>query len=129
MTVFGQTAGISVFVDSLIADLSVSRAEVSSVYSVGSLVAAFAMPWVGRAIDQHGTRRAALVVGAVFGTAIIALSQVGGLIALALGFFAVRLLGQGALARIHRTSPSDRLKRAIGGIRRASGARRTPGEG
>jgi hypothetical protein len=33
MTVFGQTAGISVFIDSLIADLSVSRAEISTIYS------------------------------------------------------------------------------------------------
>ena len=67
MTVFGQTAGISVFIDSLIADLSVSRAEISTVYSASSLVAAFAMPWVGRQIDQHGSRRAALAVSAVFG--------------------------------------------------------------
>ncbi len=55
MTVFGQAAGISVFIDSLVTDLSVSRAEISTVYSASSLVAAFAMPWVGRLIDQHGS--------------------------------------------------------------------------
>jgi MFS family permease len=122
MTVFGQTAGISVFIDSLIADLSVSRAEISTVYSASSLVAAFAMPWVGRRIDQHGSRRASLVVGAVFGAAVIAMSQVGALIALAIGFFALRLLGQGALSLISKVVVALRFRSTLGRAVAVSGA-------
>ncbi len=119
---FGQTAGISVFIDSLIADLSVSRAEISTVYSASSLVAAFAMPWIGRRIDQHGSRRAALAVSALFGGAVVAMSQVGALIALALGFFALRLLGQGALSLISKVVVALRFRTTLGRAVAVSGA-------
>ena len=122
MTVFGQTAGISVFIDSLIADLSVSRATISTVYSASSLVAALAMPWVGRRIDQHGSRRATFVVSAVFGAAVIAMSQVGALIWLALGFFALRLLGQGALSLIAKVVIALRFRTTLGRAVAVSGA-------
>ncbi len=122
MTVFGQTAGISVFIDSLIADLSISRAEISTVYSASSLVAAFAMPWVGRQIDQHGSRRAALAVSAVFGAVVIAMSQVGALIALAVGFLFLRLLGQGALSLIAKVVVALRFRTGLGRAVAISGA-------
>jgi MFS-type transporter involved in bile tolerance (Atg22 family) len=122
MTVFGQTAGISVFIDSLIADVSVSRAEISTVYSASSLVAAFAMPWIGRRIDQHGSRRVTLIVGALFGAAIMAMSQVGALIGLALGFFALRLLGQGALSLVSKVFVALRFRAMLGRAVAVSGA-------
>ncbi len=122
MTVFGQTAGISVFIDSLIADLSVSRAEISTLYSGGSLVAAFAMPWIGRWIDQHGSRRATLAVSVLFGAVIIAMSQVGALIGLALGFFALRMLGQGALSLIAKTIVALRFRTTLGRAVAVTGA-------
>ena len=122
LTVFGQTAGISVFIDSLIADLAVSRAEISTVYSASSLVAAFAMPWIGRRIDQHGSRRVTLIVGALFGAAIVAMSQVGALIGLALGFFALRLLGQGALSLVSKVVVALRFRATLGRAVAVSGA-------
>jgi MFS-type transporter involved in bile tolerance (Atg22 family) len=112
MTVFGQTAGISVFIDSLIADVAVSRAEISTVYSASSLVAAFAMPWVGRRIDEHGTRRVTLIVAVLFGLMIMAMSQVGALVGLALGFFALRMLGQGALSLVSKVVVALRFRAA-----------------
>ena len=122
MTVFGQTAGISVFIDSLIADLSVSRAEISTVYSASSLLAAFAIPWIGRRIDRHGSRRVTLIVGALFGAAILAMSQVGALIGLALGFFALRLLGQGALSLVSKVVVALRFRATLGRAVAVSGA-------
>lgn len=122
MTVFGQTAGISVFIDSLIADVSVSRAEISTVYSASSLVAACAMPWIGRRIDQHGSRRVTLTVGVLFGAAIMAMSQVGALIGLALGFFALRLLGQGALSLVSKVVVALRFRATLGRAVAVSGA-------
>lgn len=122
LTVFGQTAGISVFIDSLIADVGVSRADISTVYSASSLVAAFAMPWVGRRIDQQGSRRVTLVVAVLFGAAIMAMSQAGTLIGLALGFFALRLLGQGALSLVSKVVVALRFRSKLGRAVAVSGA-------
>ncbi|HUG29746.1 MAG TPA: MFS transporter [Candidatus Limnocylindria bacterium] len=122
LTVFGQTAGISVFIDSLIADVGVSRADISTVYSASSLVAAFAMPWVGRRIDQHGSRRVTLIVAVLFGAAIMAMSQVGTLVGLVLGFFALRLLGQGALNLVSKVIVALRFRATLGRAVAVSGA-------
>ena len=122
LTVFGQTAGISVFIDSLIRDLSLSRAEISTLYSATSMLAAFAMPWIGRRIDRHGIRTAALVVSSVFGAAILGMSQVTGLAWLALGFLALRLLGQGALSLISKVVVALRFRVTLGRAVGVSGA-------
>ena len=122
LTVFGQTAGISVFINSLIEDVGISRGDISTIYSASSLVAAFAMPWVGRRIDQQGSRRVTLVVAALFGAAIVAMSQVGTLIGLALGFFALRLLGQGALSLVSKVVVALRFRATLGRAVAVSGA-------
>jgi len=47
----GQTVGVSVFVDHFIADLGLSRSQVSTAYLFGTMTGAFAMPLAGRFID------------------------------------------------------------------------------
>jgi MFS family permease len=93
----GQTAAVSAFIDPMIRDLGVSRGQISTAYLLGTLAGAAAMPFVGRAIDRHGTRRSMLVIGALFGTVLLSLSLVHGLTGLTVGFVGIRLLGQGAL--------------------------------
>jgi len=97
MSAFGQTVGVSVFIDSLIRDLSISRGEISTVFSIASLAGALTLPITGRLIDEHGVRRMALVSAGFFGAVVLALSQVQGIVGLAIGFFGIRMLGQGAL--------------------------------
>ena len=63
MTAPGQTVGVSVFVDPMIADLGVSRSEISIAYFVGTLTGATALPSVGRWIDRVGVRRVMLIIG------------------------------------------------------------------
>lgn len=93
----GQTAAVSAFIDPMIRDLGVSRGQISAAYLVGTLTGAVAMPFVGRAINRYGTRRSMLVIGALFGAVLLALSLVHGLTGLTIGFVGIRLLGQGAL--------------------------------
>ncbi|MGY0065672.1 MFS transporter [Streptomyces sp. QTS137] len=104
MTAPGQTTGVSVFIDPLIADLGISRTQVSTAYLTGTLVGACAMPMVGRAVDRHGPRRVIIVVAAVFGTILLALSFVTGLVGLTAGFVGIRMAGQGALSLVATTT-------------------------
>ncbi|WP_051325827.1 MFS transporter [Glycomyces tenuis] len=97
LTAPGQTASISVFIDPMIADLGLGRTAVSGAYMIGTLAGAFALPWVGRAVDRYGVRRVMSVVVVAFGSACVGLSFAQNLVGLAFGFIGVRMLGQGAL--------------------------------
>ncbi|OKJ17815.1 MFS-type transporter [Streptomyces sp. CB00316] len=104
MTAPGQTTGVSVFIDPLIADLDISRTQVSTAYLAGTLIGACAMPLVGRAIDHYGPRRVIAAVGAVFGAILVSLAFVTGIFGLTAGFVGVRMAGQGALSLVATTT-------------------------
>jgi MFS family permease len=121
----GQTAAVSAFIDPMIRDLGVSRAQISTAYLIGTLTGAGTMPFVGRAIDRYGTRRSMLVIGALFGAALLSLSLVHGLTGLTAGFVGIRLLGQGALGLTATTAAARWFVRRRGsalGIVSAAGA-------
>jgi MFS family permease len=113
----GQTIGVSVFIDHLVADLGLSRSGVSTAYLFGTLTGALAMPAVGRFIDRRGVRVAQVSTGTAFAVAVLAmaavptagrlLSEVSGLspllanvILLSVGFSGIRMWGQGALSMV-----------------------------
>jgi MFS family permease len=98
MTGPGQTIGVSVFIDHFISDLDITRSQVSTAYLVGTLGAALALPLIGNRIDRVGVRRAMTLIAVAFGIALVGMAGVNGLIALIIGFFAIRLLGQGSLS-------------------------------
>ncbi|TDI50382.1 MAG: MFS transporter [Acidobacteria bacterium] len=93
----GQTIGVSVFVDQFISDFGMSRSEVSTAYLIGTLIAALGLPLIGRRVDRVGVRRAMTVIGVAFGVALVGMAGVQGFVTLAIGFVAIRLLGQGSL--------------------------------
>ena len=76
MSVPGQTLGVSVFVESFITDLSLSRDAVSLAYLVGTLLGALGMPFVGRSIDRVGVRTAMTWIGAGFGIGLVFMAGV-----------------------------------------------------
>lgn len=98
MTAPGQTAGLSVFTDPLIANLGVSRTEISVSYLIGTLVGAAALPFVGRALDRYSIRVVTAVIGVVFASFLLVLSLAGDILGLTAGFVGVRMAGQGALS-------------------------------
>ncbi|WP_340559854.1 MFS transporter [Streptomyces sp. GSL17-111] len=125
LTAPGQTAGISVFIDPLIADLGIGRTAISTAYLTGTLVGACAMPLVGRAVDRYGPRAVMAVIGAVFGAVLLALSLVSGIVGLTAGFVGVRMAGQGALTLVATTTVAywfDRRRGLALGITSAVGA-------
>jgi MFS family permease len=97
MTAPGQTAGVSPFIDPMMAELGLSRSAVSTTYLIGTLTGAACLPLVGRLVDRHGSRAAMVVIGGVFGAVLIGLSLVSGIVGLTAGFVGIRLAGQGAL--------------------------------
>lgn len=110
----GQTIGISVFIDPMIAGLPVSRAQMSTAYLVATLVGAAALPAVGTWTDRVGVRRALLTVVLLFSIATAATSGVQGLVTLMIAFTAIRLLGQGALGVVTGTSVAVWFERRRG---------------
>ncbi|MFD6953503.1 MFS-type transporter [Nocardiopsis sp. TSRI0078] len=100
----GQTAGIAVFVDHVIADLDVSRSAVSLAYMVGTLAGALALPWIGRAVDRFGVQRVLALVALGFGGFLVLLAGAQGLLGLTAGFVGVRALGQGGMTMIATTA-------------------------
>ena len=97
----GQTIGVSVFVDSIILDLDLSRSQVSGAYLVGTLIGAVALPTVGRLIDRYGVGRSMVWIGVAFGFGIGIVSQSWSLVTLAVGFTLIRMFGQGSLTLVN----------------------------
>lgn len=93
----GQSFILSLYVDALIADLGLSRVTIASLYGACTLAAALALPLVGRAADATTSRRFMGGTLALFAGAIALFSQAQGVVTLALAFFCLRLLGQGAI--------------------------------
>ena len=93
----GQSHTFGVFLTHVAEDLRLSHTEVSFAYGVATLAAAFGLPYAGRHVDRRGARRVLAAVALLLGAAAIAFGFVNGLVVLALGFAAVRFLGQGCL--------------------------------
>jgi sugar phosphate permease len=100
MTSPGQTYSVSIFIESFIADLGVSRSVVSTLYTAGTLLGSLAQPIFGRQIDRRGSRYMVVVIAGIFGLACIYMGFVSSAIMLGLGFTAIRMFGQGGLGLV-----------------------------
>lgn len=125
MTAPGQTAGVSVFIGPISAELDISRSGIAGAYLLGTAISAVSMPFAGRLIDRRGVRWATVMFGAAFGASLTAMAGVGSLGALAVAFAATRMLGQGALSLTSTTVATIGFGRNRGlalGFRSAAGS-------
>lgn len=99
----GQTYNVSVYIDSYINEFGWSRTTVSSMYSIGTFAAGMLMGLVGRLFDKYGHRRMTVVIAAGFGAALFFMSTINSVLMLLIGFFLIRLLGQGSMGLIGGT--------------------------
>lgn len=102
MTSPGQTYTISAFADSFIQDLGVSRSLLGTLYTVGTLTASLALPFVGRQIDRRGSRPLAVVVSLLLGLTCVYMGMLQNAAMLGVGFLLLRMLGQGCLQMVCR---------------------------
>ncbi len=115
----GQTIGVSIFTDTLIEILNVSRMELSITYMFGTMLSAMFLPYAGKLYDRHGARLMTPIAAAALGSTIVVLSQIDHLMAfvwslapdyqffLTLGtmiviFAFLRFLGQGMMTVLSR---------------------------
>lgn len=103
MTSPGQTYTVSIFVEHFIDDLSLSRSAVSTLYSLGTLMASLTLPLWGRQIDLKGPRKMVVIIAFFFGIACIYMGFVHNALMLVAGFIAIRMLGQGSLGLVSQT--------------------------
>ena len=110
----GQTYGVSVFNPFIREDLGISGLALSSTYAYASFLAALPLSLVGRLTDRFGLRAVGLgiVAGLTGGCFLIAAAP--GLVVVGLGFFALRLLGQGALTLVASNTPAMWFARRLG---------------
>ncbi len=99
----GQTNLVAIFVDPMIEGLDVSRSTISTLFAVGTLAASFGMALIGFSIDRYGPKGIMIASVLVFGASVMLMGVIPSspgwatIIGLGLGFFALRLLGRGAL--------------------------------
>lgn len=101
----GQTYSVSAFIDHYIAEFGWSRSLVSSLYSMGTLTAGLIMGMMGGLFDRWGHRIMTTFVALLLGVACLGMSLVNSLVILFIGFFAIRLLGQGSMSLSSTTLP------------------------
>ena len=82
-----------------------SRTAVSGFYGLGTFIASLGLTWVGRKIDQYGSRKVGIIIIIAFAMVLMSLSVfITGPITLFIAFFAIRFLGQGSLGLVSSTS-------------------------
>ncbi|WP_290651477.1 MFS transporter [Aquisalimonas sp.] len=100
----GQTFVISLFGGELRAAFALSNADFGLLYGLATVASALSLVWVGRLVDTVDLR--ALTTGvlatAAVGCGLLAGSQ--GVVMLGLGFFLLRLSGQGMMVHVAQTT-------------------------
>lgn len=112
----GQTMGVSVFTDPLLAATGLSRLTVSNAYLTGTVLSGLSLPAAGAWLDRYGARPTGFVACLGLAVVLAALSQIdrigaalGGrqpmltAVLLTTGFFGLRFCGQGVLTMTSRT--------------------------
>lgn len=96
----GQTIGISVFIDHFADSLGLTKNQISAGYAIGTLCGSLTLPTVGQLIDRYGVRRAMVTIASLFALGLVFMSGVQSLVMLTIGFFFIRMLGQGSLSLV-----------------------------
>jgi MFS family permease len=112
----GQTVGVSVFVDPMIATLGLTRSELSTAYLLGTLMGAALLLPMGRWIDRFGAGRAMTFIGLAFGLGLLVMSGVQGFVTLIVGFTLIRWLGQGSLQLVSTLALTPWFERRRGSV-------------
>lgn len=114
----GQTAGVGPFTEHLMANLEISRVQLSVAYFGGTALSGLILPRIGRFFDRFGARLTGTLVEVIFGLSLFYMAACAtfyrwlkpadvpvpylGLGLAMLGFFLIRFLGQGVVAMTSR---------------------------
>lgn len=99
----GQTYSISIFIDPYIQEFGWSRSSISSAYSTATLAAGMFLFFVGYLVDKYGHRIITTIIAILLGLACFWNSAITSTAMLFIGFFLLRLLGQGSMTLLPGT--------------------------
>lgn len=102
----GQTYSISIFIDYYIEHFNWNRSLVSSLYSGATLASSLFIAPLGKTIDSYGHRIMIPSISILLAFACIWMSLITSPIMLLIGFFLLRLSGQGGMRLLSQTLPS-----------------------
>ncbi|MBT3199076.1 MAG: MFS transporter [Phycisphaerales bacterium] len=115
----GQTAGIGVFTDHIIAALDITREQLSIAYLIGTITSGLILPFAGKILDRIGVRFMSLFASTGLALSLLLFANVGNINSflsakfkvtwLAMGivtfaFFLVRFFGQGNMTMVGRVA-------------------------
>jgi MFS family permease len=109
-----QTYGVSVFTPYIRESLGFTPAQIAAIYMAGTLLASLPLVWIGGCMDRFGLRRTITVVVVCFMGACLLVAQARGVMTLLLGFFVLRLFGQGALTMLSSNTLAFWFHRRLG---------------
>ena len=116
VTGVGQTYGVSVFNPSLLESMGISLSVLSGAYMIGTLAASLPQPYIGSLMDRFGIQRTTIVIGILLGGACLFFSRVNSTLTLLIGFFLLRLLGQGGLSLLAGNMPAMWFQEKLGTV-------------
>lgn len=91
----GQTFLISLFVIPIFSELAISQSLFAGIYSAATLLAALLLNPVGRMIDKYSVQTVVRTMTVLMGLGCFILAAASNLVTLLIGFFILRLIGQG----------------------------------
>jgi MFS family permease len=109
-----QTVIVSLFNESFRVALDTDLAELSLAYTVGTILAALPLPWIGRMADRYGLRVVTAAVALACAASLVLLSRAGHIVVLGGAFFLIRFLGQGALGLLANHTIAMWFERRLG---------------
>jgi MFS family permease len=96
----GQAFTASIFIDHYIVEFGIDRTTVSGLFGLGTFIAALGLTWMGKRVDQYGSRAVGMMVGAIFAVVLVLVSLITGPLTMLLSFIAIRMLGQGSMVLV-----------------------------
>jgi MFS transporter, OFA family, oxalate/formate antiporter len=110
----GQTFGVSIFNEPIRQSLGLSHTQMAAAYTLGTLLGAIPIMYIGVLMDRHGIRRTTLGVLTVLCLACLLTSAAQNWLMLAIGFFFLRMLGPGALSLLSGSALPFWFERRLG---------------
>lgn len=103
-TGIGQTFFVALFNNSFKTELDLTNSQLSICYSLATLSSGLLLPFIGRLLDQWGPRTLTIAAGLGLVLGSLFLGYADMIAGLAVGYFLVRISGQGSLSLISRTT-------------------------
>lgn len=96
----GQTFGVSIFIEPMRLELGLTHGQMGLAYTLGTLIGAGPILWIGHQADHRGLRCVALAVVVAFGLSCCLMGLVQNWIQTVFAFTLLRMLGPGALSLV-----------------------------